>query len=152
MCSLVRLGQAASHTAVMQALSQSGAHSAEGASVGGLGHAKVGGDVRRSRPSGDDARHHRYRDWVSAQPHGVGRGPRLDPLFRRAGSQPGSRAGPYRSLAAVPGTSAARAGRCGICGRRRPAYSSGKEICLFLRGRSHDRPPNRQDHTAGGLR
>ena len=40
---------------------------------GKLSHAKAGGDVRRGRPCGDDARDHRDRNGVSAQSHGVGR-------------------------------------------------------------------------------
>jgi len=42
--------------------------------MGGLSHAKAGRDAHRCHPSGDDARHRRYRDGVSAQPHGVGQG------------------------------------------------------------------------------
>ncbi len=41
---------------------------------GGLSHAKSGRNARRCHSGGDGARHRRYRDRVSAQPHGVGQG------------------------------------------------------------------------------
>ena len=69
---LAGLGQATRHMALMQVALQQGAYLAQGTQPsGGLSHAEAGRDARRCHPGGDGARGRRYRDGLSAEPHGV---------------------------------------------------------------------------------
>jgi len=102
---LAGLGQATRHMALMQVALQQGAYLAQGTQPsGGLSHAEAGRDARRCHPGGDGARGRRYRDGLSAEPHGVGQGaengrarwrpcaPRFPPLalaLRRCGYRNG---------------------------------------------------------------